>query len=198
MRNLHFPLNLQFKVSTLASDFVVTDNAGDMVAYVRQKLFKLKEDVNVYADDNKSELLFNIKANQWLDFSASYQFADVQGNKIGRVARKGWRSLWRSHYDIIDENDQLQFTVQESNPWVKVADGLLGELPLMGLVTGYLLNPTYLVRRAEGPVVARLIKRPSFWGRKFEVTKERDLSNQEQERVLLGLMMMVLLERSRG
>jgi hypothetical protein len=152
----------------------------------------------VYADDNKSELLFNIKANQWLDFSASYQFADVQGNKIGRVARKGWRSLWRSHYDIIDENDQLQFTVQESNPWVKVADGLLGELPLMGLVTGYLLNPTYLVRRAEGPVVARLIKRPSFWGRKFEVTKERDLSNQEQERVLLGLMMMVLLERSRG
>lgn len=198
MRNLHFPLNLQFKVSTLASDFVVTDNAGDMVAYVRQKLFKLKEDVNVYADDRKSELLFNIKANQWLDFSASYQFADAQGNQIGRVARKGWRSLWRSHYDIIDENDQLQFTVQESNPWVKVADGLLGELPLMGLVTGYLLNPTYLVRRAEGPVVARLIKRPSFWGRKFEVTKEREMPQDEQERMLLGLMMMVLLERSRG
>ena len=46
--------------------------------------------------------------------------------------------------------------------------------------------------------VARLKKEASFWGRKFEITKLAETVHEDDERMLLGLMMMVLLERRRG
>ena len=44
LNNLNYPLDFKFKISTLASDFNITDKNGNYVAYVRQKMFKLKED----------------------------------------------------------------------------------------------------------------------------------------------------------
>ena len=41
-------------------------------------------------------------------------------------------------------------------------------------------------------------KAPSFFGRKFELYKENEFQQGEEERIKLGLTMMVLLERRRG
>ena len=51
MQNLQYPLFLKFKISTLSSDFNISDKNGNSLAYVRQKLFKLKEDVVVYNNE---------------------------------------------------------------------------------------------------------------------------------------------------
>jgi hypothetical protein len=50
----------------------------------------------------------------------------------------------------------------------------------------------------DGEKVARLKKQASLFGRKFEITKLTDMKNDDDERVMVGLMMMVLLERRRG
>lgn len=71
LKNLNYPLDFKFKISTLSSDFNITDKNGNYVAYVRQKMFKLKEDVVVFSDESKSNELFRIKADRWLDFNAS-------------------------------------------------------------------------------------------------------------------------------
>jgi hypothetical protein len=200
MKNLLFPLSLKFNIATLASDFVAKDASDLTVAYVKQKLFKLVEDVAVYTDETQSELLYRIKADRWLDFSAVYNFTDADGNLVGKIARKGWASLWKAHYEIFDDGADAppEYTVTEENAWVKVLDGLLTEIPLLGLFTGYLLNPAYQVVDHTGQQVARLKKQPSFWGRKFVVEKLGSLEGRNQERILLGLMMLVLLERRRG
>jgi hypothetical protein len=40
---------------------------------------------------------------------------------------------------------------------------------------------------------------PSFWGKEFEITKEDpNLQDREEQIILLSILMMVLLERSRG
>lgn len=53
LRNLNYPLDFKFKITTLSSDFNITDRNGNYVAYVRQKMFKLKEDVrDVMAIEN--------------------------------------------------------------------------------------------------------------------------------------------------
>ncbi|GAL01834.1 hypothetical protein JCM19314_2188 [Nonlabens ulvanivorans] len=39
---------------------------------------------------------------------------------------------------------------------------------------------------------------PSFLGKEFELTKHTDIDEDDKERVMLGLMMMILLERRRG
>ncbi len=81
---------------------------------------------------------------------------------------------------------------------IKVLDGIFGDLPLIGFFSGYFFNPSYLVTRPDGTVIARLQKEKSFFGRRFSVNKLAEFESGEENRILLGLMMMILLERSRG
>lgn len=198
MTNLNFPIQLTFNIGTLSNDFTAKDADSRTVAFVKQKLFKLKEDISIYADESKAELLFNIKADRWIDFSAAYSITHADGKELGKIARKGWRSLWKAKYLLIDQHQKEQFTIEEENGWVKVWDNLLGEIPIIGLLTGYFFNPSYAVINLDGEKVARLKKQASFFGRKFEITKLSDMDNDDDERVMVGLMMMVLLERRRG
>ena len=195
---MQFPLNFTFKITTISNDFRVNDATGSEVAFVRQKLFKLKEEVQVFNDESRSQLNFTVKANKWLDFSAAYVFYDNQQRELGRIVRRGWKSLWKSSYDIYDENQKQDFSVNEENPLIKVFDGLFGDIPILGMFTGYFFNPTYLVTRPDGTAIARLSKEKSFFGRRFSVDKLAEFETGEENRLLLGLMMMILLERQRG
>jgi hypothetical protein len=194
---MQYPLKLTFKFWALAPQISVVDAQDQTTFYIRQKLFKLKEVINVFADVNRSQQLYSIKADRIIDFSARYNFADATGAAVGSVKRRGLRSLWRAHYDIF-EGEQVILTIQEENPWVKVFDSLLSELPIVGLFSGYFFNPVYLVKRPDGNVVMRLEKIPSFLSRIFTVKQVDRLSSREETQALLSLMMMLLLERSRG
>ena len=198
MNSLVFPLQLTFKITTFSNDFLAFDANGNTVAYVRQKKLKIVEEVQVYSDDSRSELNYTIRANKWLDFSATYTFTNKTGMEIGRIVRKGWASLWKSHYEIMDERQQQDLLVREENPWAKVFDSILGEIPGLGMLTGYMFHPSYIVTRPDGTQVVRLKKEPSFFGRKFTIDKLATFESGEEERILLGLMMLILLERQRG
>ena len=198
MKNLQYPLFLKFKITTLSSDFTITDNNGNSLAYVRQKMFRLKEDVVVFNNESKTQENYRIKANQWIDFNASYAITDHSGKNLGKIARKGMRSIWKATYNILDSNDNQKYKVQEENAWVKVLDGLVGEIPVIGAFTGYFLNPTYIVRDNNGKEIYRLKKMPSFFGRKFQLDQINDIPDHEETLVVLSLMMMVLLERAKG
>jgi len=198
MNSLQFPLSLTFKIGTFSNDFVAQDANGGTIAYVRQKMLKLIEEVQVYSDESRSELNYTIRANQWLDFSAAYIFTNRSGSEIGRIVRKGWASLWKAHYEIFDGNQQQDMIVREENPWVKVFDSMLSEVPLVGALTGYFFHPAYIVTRPDGTQTARLRKVASFFGRRFVIDKLDKFETGEEERILLGLMMLILLERKRG
>jgi len=198
MQDLKFPIKFVFNISTLANDFTATDINGNTVAYVKQKMFKLKEDITIYSNDRKTEVNYKIKADKWIDFSTAYSITDKSGMELGKIARKGWASLWKAEYELIDQHQKLQYKIREENGWVKVMDGLLGQIPVIGAFTGYLFNPSYKVTDLKDQTVARLKKEPSFFGRKFEVSKVTNFDEDDDERIVLGLMMMVLLERRRG
>jgi len=198
MQKINFPISLQFKISTFSNDFTATDFGGKVIAYVKQKMFKLKEDIIIYSDESESEQLYRIKADKWLDFSAAYAFYDKEGKEFGKITRKGWRSIWKTKYTILDENQNIQYHIGEENAWVKVGDSILGQIPILGVLTGYLFNPSYIVTNTDNVPVVRLKKKASFWGRNFEITKEGTMNEDDDDRILLGLMMMILLERRRG
>ena len=198
MQNLQYPLFLKFKITTLASDFTITDRNENSLAYVRQKMFRLKEDVVVFNNESKSQENFRIRANQWIDFNASYAITDSFGQNLGKIARKGMRSIWKATYNIFDQNDTQKYKVQEENAWVKVLDGMVGEIPIIGMFTGYFLNPSYIVHDNNGKEIYRLRKMPSFFGRKFQLDQLNDIADEEETLVVLSLMMMVLLERAKG
>lgn len=197
-RPLQYPLQFHFHISTLHSDFSITESNGNLLYYVRQKMFRLKEKVEVFSDRERTQKQFTIQANQWLDFNTTYEFINTQNNLEGRLSRKGWKSLWKSHYEVFNSLGEQEFLITEKNPWTKVVDSAIGEVPVLGFFTGYLFNPSYLIKNQKNEIVAELTKNPSFFGRKFTLHKKTDIEVNRQEELLLSLFMMVLLERRRG
>ena len=198
MSQFNYPLHLKFHISTLSNDFSITDNSGKNIAYVRQKMLRLKEKIDVYEDTSKSNKMYTIQTDQWLDFSATYGFRNQDNESIGKISRKGWSSLWRARYHVINKENQDHFVISEGNAWVKVMDSFFGEIPILGIFTGYFFNPSYNITSTNGQIAAVLRKQPSFWGRKFTLDKLEELDINEEEILLLGCMMMILLERRRG
>lgn len=194
-----YPLSLVFKVTTLSSDFTITDSRDSTLFYVRQKMFKILEEVVVCKDSTQTQKLFTIKANKWLDFSATYSFNSAAGQDLGKIARKGWASIFKAHYEIFDAQQAMTHTIREENAWIKVADAIFESIPVIGLLSGYLFHPAYLVTDKTGRLVARLVKQPSLIGRRFTLeSKHAFTTEEEEERVLLSLSMLLMLERSRG
>lgn len=191
---MNFPLSLTFKVTAFAPQIYVHDANGTPLCYVRQKLFKLKEHISVFKDETKEQLISEIHADRIIDFSAAYNFVDTEGITYGSVKRKGMRSIWRTRYEVQDENSN--YVIQEGNPWTKVLDSLVGEIPIIGMFTGYMLNPHYDVIDASGECRYTLHKQPSFFGRKFAL--EQHGENEDDLLVVMSLIMMTLLERRRG
>ena len=198
MQNLQFPLHFRFQIMSLANDFVASDAAGVTIAYVRQKMFKFIDEIVVYNNESEGRVDYRIKANKWIDFSAAYNFTNGEGREIGKIARKGWSSIWKANYEIYSETQELNYIIREENGWIKVGDALFGEIPILGVFTGYLFNPSYIVKTPGGQEVMRLKKESSFTGRKFNIYQLMPLNDRENEKIILGLMMMILLERKRG
>lgn len=198
MKDIKYPIDFKFNIGTLANDFTAKDSLGITIAFVKQKMFKLKEDVLVYNDESKQRIQYSIQADRWIDFSAAYSIKDKNSKEIGKVARKGWKSIWKAEYELIDQHQKLQYHIREDNPWVKVLDSLIGEIPILGFFTGYLFNPSYSVLNLNNKPIVKLKKEASFFGRKFELSKLNDIDSDDEERIILGLMMMVLLERRKG
>lgn len=195
---LNFPLDLRFKIIAIAPQISVFDSAGQLICYVRQKAFKLKEAVTVFGDAAQTRALYRIEADRVLDFAATYHISETSGRRLGVVRRQGMRSLWRAHYDIEHEGGSA-FHIREENPWVKVLDGFIGEIPVIGMLSGYLLHPAYRVTRAgSDEQVARAVKRPAFFEGRYSIDRTGSLSEDEARLVLLGMLMMLLLERDRG
>ena len=195
---MNYPLTLSFKLLALASQIYIRDANGNLIGYVKQKLLKLKEDINVYADEQQNQLLFNIKADRVLDISAKYNFTDSQGNYIGAIKRQGMRSIWKANYEVFDGHNNPVLQIREESAWIKVYDSLIGEIPIVGMFTGYLFNPAYIVSKTNGTPVARLQKKPALLEGKFSLEGQTQLSGDEEVRVLLSVLTMTLLERSRG
>jgi uncharacterized protein YxjI len=195
---MNYPISLSFKLLAIANQIYIRDGAGNLIGYLKQKLFKLKEDINIFADEAQTQHLFNIKADRVIDWSANYAFTDSRGSLIGSIKRQGMRSIWKANYDLFDAAGNHVMKINEENGWIKVADALFGELPLIGILSGYVFNPTYIVSRLDGSPVARLKKTPAMFEGKFELEPAGQMTPDEETRVLLGVLMMVLLERVRG
>jgi uncharacterized protein YxjI len=194
---MQYPIDLRFKLFSLTNSIVAKDASGKELLFVRQQLLRLKEAVDVYSDSSRTKQLFHIRADRILDFTANYSFTATDGMAWGSVRRKGMRSLWQAHYEIIQDG-QVDMVLREENPWKKILDGILGELPVVGILFVYFINPSYLVSRPDGTPLLRVTKRRSFLEASFRVDKLNEMPEDDELRSLLALLMLTILERARG
>ena len=96
--------------------FRVYDPSGNLALFASLKAFKLKEDITVHPDESKSSDLLSIKARKIIDFSSAYDVVDpATGQKIGALKRKGWKSMIKDEWVIMDATDNDIGIIQEDN-----------------------------------------------------------------------------------
>lgn len=197
---MQYPLELSFKIIALAPQIYVKDAQGRELLYVRQKLLKLKEKIRVFSDSGETRLLYELEADRILDFSPRFTFRDAGGRMAGAVKRQGARSLLKASYEVFGPDDRPIARIAEENPWIKLLDGLIGGIPIVGAFTGYFLNPKYGVQDlAAQRTMLRVTKHRSFLESRFEIERiETSLGEASEMAALLAILVMVLLERERG
>lgn len=195
-----YPLQMSFKVLAFGPQIFIRNASEQEIFYVHQKAFKLKEDIAVFSDSSKSNQVYRIQADRVLDISAEYTFSDSAGNSIGKIKREGMKSFWKATYNLMDTAGQMTHRVTEDNPWVKVIDSVIGAIPFVGIISAFLFHPSYTIYQAdtETPIM-RVKKEAAFFEGKFTIESIAEVADpMEENRMLMGVMMIALLERARG
>lgn len=192
-------LNVNMKVIALAPQFYIFDLDGQEVGFIKQKLFKFKEAIEVYSDSHKTKLNYKISADRVIDFSANYHFVSMHDGVIGRTKQHGLRSLWRTEFEILDQTG-TRFFIRLNNPMLQFIEGLLSMIPLLGdilnMLSGYFLNPTYTVTTLSGDEVATMKKLPALWDGKYEIRASQTVNERDSELIALSLLTLILMQRA--
>lgn len=108
---------------------IFDESKTNLLLYVKQKAFKLKEDITIFADEAQTRPVLKINARSIIDFSAAYDVTDAAtGSKIGALRRKGMMSSFvMDAWEILDQNDAVVGNIKEDN-W------------MLALVRRYLAN----------------------------------------------------------
>ena len=81
--------------SFLGNTFRIFDSQGSLQFFIKQKAFKLKEEINVFADEGQKEPRLQIAARKWGDFNGVYDIKDATtGEVVGAAKRHGLNLLW--------------------------------------------------------------------------------------------------------
>lgn len=120
------------KVFTLlGASFHVYDGSGAVVAFCRQKAFKLREDIRLYTDESKSQELLTMKTRSIIDFGATYDVALPGGEVIGSLRRKGFSSLARDSWLIFGPDGRELATLKEDSTAMAILRRLHGVFALL-------------------------------------------------------------------
>jgi hypothetical protein len=102
----------------LGAGFTILTPDGRPLASSEQKAFRLKEDIRVVDGMAGGQEILHIKADRIIDFGAAYRVTDSRtGDPIGTLRRKGWTSLFRDSWEILDESGVVRGRVIEDSGW---------------------------------------------------------------------------------
>jgi uncharacterized protein YxjI len=180
---LQQPLTFHRKLSVAGNRIHVNDLNGNMVMYVKQKAFKLKEDIRVYNDKSKSREILYIQARQVIDISATYDVTDqTTGEKVGALRRKGLASAFvKDQWEMLD------------NSGIVIGD-IVEDSTLLALIRRYAINiiPQAYSFSQNGMEIAKLKQRfnPFLFKADFQV-----LNNEVDPRLsVAGAVLMMCIE----
>lgn len=165
---------------------IFDDSKSRLLFFVKQKAFKLKEDITVYSDESASKELLKIQARSIIDFSAAYDVTDITTNqKIGSLRRKGFRSILKDEWEILNTSDQIVGMIQEDSMLKAILRRFLTNLIPQGFSITIGNQVVGILKQTFNPFVPQ-----------FNIDFSMDTSNQLDGR--LGIAIVILLQTIEG
>ncbi|TGM19440.1 hypothetical protein [Leptospira meyeri] len=165
---------------------IFDENKNNLLFFVKQKAFKLKEDITVYADETKSKELLKIKARSVIDFSATYDVVDVTSNEpIGSLRRKGFKSILKDSWEILDTKDQVIGSIDEDSMLKAILRRFLTNLIPQSFFITINKNQVGILKQTLNPFVPQ-----------FNIDFSSDIANALDRR--MGIAIVILLQIIEG
>lgn len=91
----------------LGGAFYVRDKSENLVFYSEQKALKLKEEINVFAEESMATKMLSINTEQILDVGATYTIQDATNDQnVGSLKREGLKSLFKDEWTFFSEHGE--------------------------------------------------------------------------------------------
>ena len=172
------------KFFALAGQVFIYDQYQNLVCYVRQKIFKLKEDITAFTDESQTIPLLNIKARRIIDFAAAYDIFDsTTGKKVGAMKRKGLRSIVKDEWLIMDRDDNVIASVREES----------GLMAILSRIINFIPQKYVIEMVGSGQVVGRVHQIFNILVHKFDIDFSMDHDGLLDRRLGLGTSILLLL-----
>lgn len=170
---------------TLGRQYEVFDASGRLVAFCKQKMFKLREDIRFWADESEQHELFRLQATKIIDFSGNFLVIDSKTNQtLGVLRRKGWKSLFRDEWHLLDPHQRPIGVLREDSS-------------LLAFIRRFVLSfLPYAYHLRLGPpgqerLVAEIRERFQLWGDTYDVAISDAPTTVLDRRLVLGLAVCV-------
>lgn len=105
---------------------------GTLVAFAQQKRIALKEKISFYDSEEKTTLLFTLRAEKVMDVHGRYFVEDKDGNLLGAFRKNFKKSLLISSWTILSKNDEPVMEVAENNTALAILRRFIGFIPIIG------------------------------------------------------------------
>ena len=100
--------------SLLGRRFRVFAPDGRLIMYIKHPVLRLREEFNVWADEDERQALITIKSRQMLAINFAYDVIDARtGEWLGAVQKKGLKSILRDTFELLDAQGQVVGKAEE-------------------------------------------------------------------------------------
>ena len=121
------------------------DTPGRPFCFVKQRMFKFKEDVRFFTNESMTTELMRIKARQRFDPQATYDVTAADGTVIGKFSKVFGQSLLRSTYRLYDATGAEVAIATEQNRWIAFLRRIVGLIPYVENFANWLPIPYHFV-----------------------------------------------------
>jgi hypothetical protein len=91
---------------------------GRLVAFVSQPWFRLRTELVMYSDEEQLHPILVLKNRRIAAVNMEHDLFDAQsGERLGVVRDRGWRSMYRDTWDILDAGERPAGLMVEDGSW---------------------------------------------------------------------------------
>jgi uncharacterized protein YxjI len=140
----------------IGASFHIYDNKQNLLFYVEQKGFKLKEDIRVFTSEDMMEEVLLIQARNAIDFSGTYDVFESNTNKkIGALRRKGLKSMFKDEWLILDSADNELGNIKEDHMGLAIIRRFIISIIPQNFIGTLNNHPVFTFKQKFNPIVSK-------------------------------------------
>ncbi len=131
---------VQQKFSLMVNKYKVSSvdpggNEGEPLLYVAQKRMKIREEINLFVDEEQKQPALQIKARNVFEFRGRSEVKLADGTVIGQLQKVFGKSLFRSTWQLLDADGNTVAMAQEKSVTVAIFRRFGDMIPYVGFIS---------------------------------------------------------------